>query len=438
MADVFISYKSERRAAARHLGKVLDAYGYEVWYDYGLIPGDDFELRLMAELAAAKAVVVLWCTMAVTSTWVNQEAREAKREGKYLPCWIENAMLPAEFATADTINLTTWDGAPRSYMLDRLLGDIARRLGRDPSINFNRLRELDEDWRGYGAPSLAQFALGQTLTPDAPVQSQLAAPSARLLGDPPAGLSTNLAQHWDNARRGGAAALFAIASAYGNAIGGLPKDEKEAVRLYKLAADQNDAAAHSNLGTMYQTGRGGLPKDEKEAVRLYRLAADQGYAGAQSNLGIMYQSGSGGLPKDEKEAVRLYKLAADQGHAGAQSNLGFMYQTGRGGLPKNAKEAVRLYKLGADQGYAGAQSNLGFMYESGVGLPKDESEAVRLYKLAADQGYAVAQRNLGVMYENGRGGLPKDEKEAVRLYTLAAQQQYPWAQERLKKLGKSW
>ncbi|MGH6949504.1 MAG: toll/interleukin-1 receptor domain-containing protein, partial [Vitreimonas sp.] len=111
MADVFISYKSERRKAARHLSKVLSCYGYDVWYDYGLIPGNDFEQHLIAELEAAKVVVVLWCSMAVTSEWVQREARYASGRAKYLPCRIERAQLPSDFAGADTIDLTAWDAA---------------------------------------------------------------------------------------------------------------------------------------------------------------------------------------------------------------------------------------------------------------------------------------------------------------------------------------
>jgi TPR repeat protein len=65
-----------------------------------------------------------------------------------------------------------------------------------------------------------------------------------------------------------------------------------------------------------------VPKDDREAVRLYKLAADQGSAGGQVNLGFFYQNGLGGLPKDEREAARLYKLAADQGNAFAQAALG--------------------------------------------------------------------------------------------------------------------
>ena len=60
---------------------------------------------------------------------------------------------------------------------------------------------------------------------------------------------------------------------------------------------------------MYANGMG-VPQDYEEAVRLYRLAADQGDAEAQSNLGWMYE-------KDQVflRMIRLwlfYKLAADQ------------------------------------------------------------------------------------------------------------------------------
>jgi TPR repeat protein len=217
---------------------------------------------------------------------------------------------------------------------------------------------------------------------------------------------------------------------------GVSKDDREAARLFRLAADQGNARAQSNLGGFYRDGRGGLPKDDREAARLYKLAADQGYAVAQASLGFFYENGRGGLPKDDREAARLYKLAADQGYASAQTNLGVLYEYGRGGLPKDDREAARLHKLAADQGNAVAQTNLGVFYENGRGgLPKDDREAARLYKLAADQGYACAQNNLGVFYENGRGGLTKDDREAARLYKLAADQGYAFAQAALKRLA---
>jgi len=62
---------------------------------------------------------------------------------------------------------------------------------------------------------------------------------------------------------------------------------EEAVRLYRLAAEQGDANAQFRLGTMYRLGRG-VAQDYVEAVRLYRLAAEQGHAGAQFRLGTMH------------------------------------------------------------------------------------------------------------------------------------------------------
>ena len=70
---------------------------------------------------------------------------------------------------------------------------------------------------------------------------------------------------------------------------------------------------------MYANGEG-VPEDDKEAVKWYRLAAEQGHAQAQYNLGLMYANGEG-VPEDDKEAVKWYRLAAEQGHAQAQSTL---------------------------------------------------------------------------------------------------------------------
>ena len=81
---------------------------------------------------------------------------------------------------------------------------------------------------------------------------------------------------------------------------------------------------------MYANGRGIL-KDDAEAVRWYRLSADQGNAFAQNNLGLRYANGEGVL-KDEAEAVRWYRLSADQGNATAQNNLGVRYAIGMGVL----------------------------------------------------------------------------------------------------------
>jgi uncharacterized protein len=71
---------------------------------------------------------------------------------------------------------------------------------------------------------------------------------------------------------------------------------------------------------MYAQGHG-VAQDYKEAMKWYRLAADQGFAKAQFNLGDIYDQGHG-VAQDYKEAVKWYQLAAEQGLADAQYNLG--------------------------------------------------------------------------------------------------------------------
>ena len=62
------------------------------------------------------------------------------------------------------------------------------------------------------------------------------------------------------------------------------------------------------------TGAKGVSEDDVEAVRWYRMAAEQGDANAQFNLGVMYDNGEG-VSEDDVEAVRWWRLAAEQGHA---------------------------------------------------------------------------------------------------------------------------
>jgi TPR repeat protein len=57
---------------------------------------------------------------------------------------------------------------------------------------------------------------------------------------------------------------------------------------------------------MYEFGQG-VSQDYAEAVKWYRLAAEQGIAFAQYNLGGMYRKGRG-VPQDNAEAVKWWRL----------------------------------------------------------------------------------------------------------------------------------
>ena len=57
-------------------------------------------------------------------------------------------------------------------------------------------------------------------------------------------------------------------------------DFQTALKEWKPLADQGHAYAQYYLGLMYANGEG-VPEDDAEAVRWFRLAADQGHADAQ-------------------------------------------------------------------------------------------------------------------------------------------------------------
>jgi len=70
------------------------------------------------------------------------------------------------------------------------------------------------------------------------------------------------------------------------------------------------------LGRMFEEGQG-VAQDTAEAIRWYRLAAEQGHADAQYNLGRMFEEGQG-VAQDTAEAIRWYRLAAEQGNVFAR------------------------------------------------------------------------------------------------------------------------
>jgi hypothetical protein len=83
----------------------------------------------------------------------------------------------------------------------------------------------------------------------------------------------------------------------------------------RAVADHPWPWLQAELGRSY-AGAGRFP----EAVRLFKLAAGQGNAAAQAYLGWLYENGQG-VQQSWTEAARLYKLAADWSYAPAQYNL---------------------------------------------------------------------------------------------------------------------
>ena len=176
-------------------------------------------------------------------------------------------------------------------------------------------------------------------------------------------------------------------------IASKPQSPKTPYQRRLEQANAGDTTAQFELANMYATGDG-VPQAEAEAVKWYRLAAEQGNELAQYNLGVIYSEGQG-VVKDYVEAYTWYRLAAEQGSAAAQYNLGVWFDTGLG-VPQDYAEAVKWYSLAAEQGNYFAQYNLGLRHAMGEGVPQDTVAAYAWFSVAAASGYADAAKNRDV------------------------------------------
>lgn len=155
-------------------------------------------------------------------------------------------------------------------------------------------------------------------------------------------------------------------------------------------AKQGNRIAQTDLAFMYYGGEG-VPQDYAEAVKWFRMAANQDFVLAQYGLGIMYDQGKG-VPQDSAEAVKWFRVAANQDFVFAQYILGIMYNQGKG-VSQDYAEAVKWYRKAAEQGYAKAQYNLGSKYYDGQGVPQDYAEAYVWESIAAASGHEDATFN---------------------------------------------
>ncbi len=114
----------------------------------------------------------------------------------------------------------------------------------------------------------------------------------------------------------------------------------------RSVAEQGSAEEQYHLGLQYEKAR---PRDHREAVRWYRMAAMQRHAGAFYRLCALSDMGRG-LPQDYQEALRWCRLAADHRHGAAMFLIATYYEKARG-VPKDVVQAYQWYNLAAANGH---------------------------------------------------------------------------------------
>jgi len=163
-----------------------------------------------------------------------------------------------------------------------------------------------------------------------------------------------------------------------------------AVALHGIAVAQSTApvpaqqSSASAADAFRKAGELEQRKEYSEAMRWYRVAADQGSIDALVAIGNLYGLRPGGQP-DYATALVWYRKAAERGNAEAQNDVGFFYLNGMG-VQQDFAEAMRWLRKAADQGNEVAERNIGMLYLNGLGVSVDRDEALRWFRKAAAKG----------------------------------------------------
>lgn len=226
-----------------------------------------------------------------------------------------------------------------------------------------------------------------------PMEHALTAAKA---GDYAAALAT-----WEPlARSGHARAQNNIGACFAEGLGVEP-DPALAFKWLKLSSDGEDPVGRRNLAALYFRGDG-VPQDDHEAMRLYRLAAEAGDGPAQDMLSWMLLEGDA---PDVAEGLRWARAAAEQGVSASMTRLGMLHHNALG-VPRDPAEAVRWWRKAADLGDADGQAMLGAAHLTGGGVPRDPAEALVWLLRARDGGSELARNFI----EPARSQLSADQR----------------------------
>ncbi len=124
MADLFVSYSREDKARAEEVVRLLEDYGWDVFWDQETRSGTHWPKVLEEELIKARCLVALWTTTSIGSRWVRIEAYEALQNEKLVPVLLDDVRPPFEFRQTQTFDLTGWNGDRQDARLAQLLADL--------------------------------------------------------------------------------------------------------------------------------------------------------------------------------------------------------------------------------------------------------------------------------------------------------------------------
>jgi len=155
MADLFISYSRNNRDRCTAIRSALEALKVDVWSDVGIGAGSSFDREIEREIAAAKALLVLWSKDSTESDWVRNEARTGKERSSLVAVQIEECQLPLEFGSVQAELLSEGSEGTDNPVWLGVVERIGEIIGRPGLAAYARLGADGsiDDWKAW----LAQY-----------------------------------------------------------------------------------------------------------------------------------------------------------------------------------------------------------------------------------------------------------------------------------------
>lgn len=164
----------------------------------------------------------------------------------------------------------------------------------------------------------------------------------------------------------------------GAAATGSAEAQSEIAKIYASGGDLHDyfqsgvhsdepdgveiANAMNKLGDAWYDGKPILSKNDRVALKCYRIAAKMGQNDAAYNLGWCLRHGVGGKV-DDVEASKWLKKSADNGNAHAAYSYGLCCEEGSGMDHPNIRDAATYYRKAAALGHIEAKKRYAKMSE---------------------------------------------------------------------------
>ncbi len=149
-------------------------------------------------------------------------------------------------------------------------------------------------------------------------------------------------------------------------------DYRAAMAAWRPLAEAGDADAQFYIGGLHQHGLG-VPKDDLEASRWYRRAAEQDHREAAKRLALLNFAG-GYMWTSKLQAVQWFRRAAELGDAESQGFLGLVYREGWAVAP-DPVAALMWLTLAANQGHARAAKDRRALARTMTTAARVEAEA---------------------------------------------------------------